>query len=213
MIEVHEPQAPWIPRSCATFAQKPFGGKLGRGRSIRPRARPGRRARGGPERGAATSAVGIDAPAGFATVPDARLLLLSLQHNNFVHSLRRFVSDDDRLATRVAGQRNFRGRLSAFGHAAGVPALAALALTAALACSATASAEALPLESVVSLGLPPTRVQVRVATEEDDTRITVRTGRHTADATLHARVEDAELERVVLANGSAVGVVRGRGPD
>jgi hypothetical protein len=158
--------------------------------------------------------VEIGAFSGIATSRDARLLLSSPQLNNFVRSSDRSVrflaSTVVPTVTGVAGSGDFRGRV--LGHAGRVPWVGLLAIAAACAASgaATARAAPLPYEASVSLGLPPSAVQIRIESSEGDTRIRVRTGRHTAESVVHGRTESVEVERVSLGGGVAA-VVRATG--
>jgi hypothetical protein len=153
-------------------------------------------------------AVGIDAGLGAATIPDARLLLLTQEHNKFVLVRCRFVSSIRPLAGGVAGGAGFRGHSSPPRprlYAAAVP----LALAVVLGAS-TARATPLPLEATLELGSPGAPVAIQVATDQGDTRIRVRAGRHTAEAAIGGPTRDATVERVALGAGS-VAVVRAEG--
>jgi hypothetical protein len=74
-----------------------------------------------------------------------------------------------------------------------------------------AVAEPLPLAARVFLGLPATEVQVRVESGGNETRIRVRTDRHAAEGVVAGATTEARVERVTLADGSAVGIIRAHG--
>ncbi|UJR80958.1 Hypothetical protein I5071_30090 [Sandaracinus amylolyticus] len=111
----------------------------------------------------------------------------------------------------MAGGGDFRGRHAPCAHAAHVPAIAAIALGLVLSVAPTASAAPLPVDGAVSVGLPPTRVQVRVEATDQGTRIRARAGAHTAEVTVPGVLAEADVERVALSGGASVALVRGRG--
>lgn len=205
------PQAPWIQLQRSTFAKKQLPK-----RTSQHVGTPANTSRDcdGLALEAATFAVGIDAPVEFATVLPARLLLLSFQYNNFVHLLLRLMCSCDTPAMTVAGYRNFRDQIRST-HLRTEKMFCAWLLIALAAVSmwfpASAHAAGLPFRAAISLGEPGVRAEIRVEIEQDDTRITVRTPRGTAQTTVRATWTEVDLESVTLASGDVVGVLRATG--
>ncbi len=80
-----------------------------------------------------------------------------------------------------------------------------------LAVAAPASADPLPLSAPVEVGAPAQAVTVEAAASEDGLVITARLGARSATETVHAEVTEASLERVEVAPGHAVAILRARG--
>lgn len=163
---------------------------------------------------AATFAVGIDAPFGFATAKEARLLLLSLQYNNFVHLLLRMMHAPDSLATAMAGERNFRGRSRGrhLGTASVLRARLFVAVaTISMCVPSVALCQTLPFRIRTPLGDSHLSAEIRVEAAHHETQIVVRTPRDSVRTTVPEAWSHVDLESVTLATGEVVGVLRAEG--